>query len=164
MDKLRQSRQEIYGSGMSEPDIGCFVIEQAVVPDSSIKLGLIWPDQRKRASSAGRALQSQRSLPPSFDNNTKDRLSYMLKASLVKHALTREGLACIEFRVRKWREDGSGRGSEHVIHVMQNNHNFVTEIRVVGDTRNYEICHVSIMTFNRIKVMLYPVPSESWVL
>ena len=63
-----------------------------------------------------------------------DRLAYLLKASLVKHALTREGLACVEFRARKWREDGTGRGQELTIQVMQNNVNFVTEIRVLGSS------------------------------
>ena len=84
----------------------------------------------------------------------------------MRHALTREGLACVEFRVRKWREDGTGRSNEHTIQVMQNNMNFVTEIRVLGsiDQRAYEVCHVSMMTYNRIKVMLYPVPTETWVL
>ena len=161
--KLRESRQLVLSSSSTEPDVNLFILEHATVPELPIKLGLIWPDQRKRASSAGRALQSQRSLPADFSRD-KDRVPYMLKASIVKHALTREGLACIEFRVRKWREDASGRGTEHLIHVFQNNHNFVTEVRIVGDVRNYEICHVSTMTHNRIKVMLYPVPSESWVL
>ena len=56
--------------------------------------------------------------------------SYLSRASQVKHALTPDGFACMEFRVRKIKAEGSGKPDEFTIQVLQNNQSFVTEVRV----------------------------------
>ena len=69
--KLQRSRESRLSSGMNDPDMGLFVIEQTFVPDTSIKIGMFWPDQRKRASSAGRSgqqMQQSRQFDPNLGN------------------------------------------------------------------------------------------------
>ena len=63
----------------------------------------------------------------------------MDRASQVKHGVTQDGFACLEFRVKKWRVYGSGRPEEHLFYVHQNNQSFVTEVRIEGDQKIYEI-------------------------
>jgi len=60
------------------------------------------------------------------------------------HARTIDGFACLEFRVRKWRSDGASKPKEHTIHVLQNNQSFVTEVRIEGELRIFEICNAVI--------------------
>jgi len=52
----------------------------------------------------------------------------------VKHAKTVEGFVCLEFKVRKWRSDETGRPMEiSTIQVLQNNSSLVTEVRILGN-------------------------------
>ena len=52
---------------------------------------------------------------------------------MARHAITQDGLACLEFNVRKWRdESANGRPEELKIQVSQNNESFVTEVRIWG--------------------------------
>ena len=44
--------------------------------------------------------------------------SYLSRASQVKHALTPDGFACMEFRVRKIKAEGSGKPEEFTIQVL----------------------------------------------
>ena len=70
--------------------------------------------------------------------------------------MTADGFACLEFRVLKWRPDETRRPEKLTIHVLQNNQSFVTEIRVQGEQRIYEIIHATIhkgSEANRIKIL-----------
>ena len=102
-----------------------------------------------------------------MDAYQRSQLPQMVVASLVKHSMTQDGYASLEFRVRKWKGDGSGRPEELLIYVMQNNQSLVTEVRILGDQRIYEICHATILPNQRdntfIKVLFAHVP-EVWLL
>ena len=87
--------------------------------------------------------------------------SYLSRAAQVKHAVSADGFACMEFRVRKLKsaEGSGGRPDELTIHVLQNNQSFVTEVRVQGYQKIMEIVHATIHkdkdsnSSNRIKIL-----------
>ena len=70
--------------------------------------------------------------------------SYLSRAAQVKHAVSADGFACMEFRVRKLKSEGGSRPDELTIHVLQNNQSFVTEVRVQGYQKIMEIVHATI--------------------
>ena len=122
-------------NGMTVPEFHLFIIKQAFV-SSEPKIGLLWPEAKSRLQQQNQATN--------FDTHQNSQLPYMVRASLAKHAVTQDGYACLEFRVRKWRSDGTGKLEEHLIHITQNNHSLVTEVRILGDNRIYEIVHATI--------------------
>lgn len=168
--RLQELRDLSQDRGSSEPDLGLFIIKQSFVTSGTpIQMRLIWPEQRLRAQSAGRLGRSQPRINDDSQPllNVQNQLAYLKKASLVKHAITRDGFACLEFRVLKWREDMNGRPSEQTIHVLQNNLSFVTEVRSLSEDRIFEICHASIVPNGDgkcIKVIYFAANPETWIL
>ena len=79
--------------------------------------------------------------------------------SQVKHAVTADGFACIEFRVRKLKSEGGGRPDELTIQVLQNNQSFVTEVRVQGMQKILEVVNATIhkgadiYTSNKVNIL-----------
>lgn len=85
----------------------------------------------------------------------------------MKHSKTKEGHACMEFKVRKWRADETGRPQEILtMQVLQNNNTFITEVRIEGHQMVYEICGTSILQpseKNKIKIN-FAYANEPWIL
>ena len=48
----------------------------------------------------------------------RPQTSYLSRAAHVKHAVTVDGFACLEFRVRKLKADGTGKPEEFIIQVL----------------------------------------------
>ena len=69
--------------------------------------------------------------------------------------------------MRKWRgESNTARPDELSIQVLQNNQSFVTEVRVLGQDKIYEIVNATVMQRgegNRIKIVFAYMP-EAWLL
>ncbi len=55
-------------------------------------------------------------------------MTYLEKASKVKHSLDIKGNACVEFRVRHVREDGNANRQDLIIKILQDNQSLVSQL------------------------------------
>ena len=96
-----------------------FILKQAFVSGVNPKMGFGWSETKARPRTPNRKLPqvvNEASPTPS-----KPQLPYMSKAASVKHGVTPNGFACMEFRVRKIKAEGGGKPEEFTIQVLQNN-------------------------------------------
>jgi len=100
---------------MTEPNIHLFIIKQAFVTGINPKMGFGWSDTKARPRTPSRKLPQVTEAP------SRPQTSYLSRSALVKHGVTPDGLACMEFKVRKIKAEGGSKPDEFMIQVLQNN-------------------------------------------
>ena len=148
---LNQLKEATLADGMSEPNLQLFVIKQSFVTGNPSKMGFGWSETKVRSRTPRKNAQT--------NEPARQTTSYLSRMSQVKHAVTADGFACIEFRVRKLKSEGGGRPDELTIQVLQNNQSFVTEVRVQGIQKILEVVNATIhksadiYTSNKVKIL-----------
>ena len=109
---LNELKEASLADGVQEPNLQLFIIKQSFVTGLNSKMGFGWTETKARPRTPRKSGAGQMNEP------ARPKTSYLSRAAQVKHAVTPDGFACMEFRVRKLKAEGGGKPEEFTIQVL----------------------------------------------